>query len=196
LIGHKYLRDRQPKVALDHFLSILKPPASLSEANHLLANQSDVYYWIGIAQNELGNTKNAVEWWRKAARSTGDFQQMAVREVSDMSYWSGLAERQLGNLAAAEKIFSDIYIYSCELEASKVEIDYFASSLPTMLTFEEDLQRRTKIDSLFLRAQALAGLNRSLEAEEFLERTLKLDPNHAGAMDFREQLVPLVTGAS
>ena len=193
LIGNKYLRDRQPKVALDHFLSILKPPASLREANHLLTNQSDVYYWIGIAQNELGNTQNAVEWWRKAARSIGDFQQMAVREVSNMSYWSGLAERQLGNLVAAETIFSDIYNYSCELETSKVEIDYFASSLPAMLLFEEDLQRRAKIDSLFLCAQALAGLNRSLEAEECLQRTLKLDPNHAGAMDLRAQLVPLVT---
>jgi hypothetical protein len=57
-----------------------------------------------------------------------------------------------------------------------------------MLLFNEDLVRRNRIESLFLRAEAAAGLNRAAEAQTLLEEVLKLDSSHAGASDLLEQL--------
>ena len=58
-------------------------------------------------------------------------------------------------------MFQEIYDYSLELERQTPKIDYFATSLPAMLLFEEDLVRRQKISAKFLRAQALLGLGAS-----------------------------------
>jgi len=64
---------------------------------------------------------------------------------------------------------------------AEVKIDYFATSLPNFLLFEDDLQKRNQIDSLFLRALASLGLGNLERAVEDLRRTLELDKNHLWA---------------
>ncbi len=113
---------------------------------------------------------------------------MAVRTVSDMTYWIGMAQRALGNSLEASRIFQEIYDYSLGLERTEPKIDYFATSLPAMLLFEEDLVRRNQAEALFLRAQALAGLGRENESAAHLHEVLKLNSNHAGAADLASQL--------
>jgi tetratricopeptide (TPR) repeat protein len=169
--------------ARDHFLAALQPPKNLSEAKHLLANQSDIYFWVGESFHRGGDKENARAWWLRAARQRGDFQQMSVQNISDMTYWTGLALERLGNKDQSAAIFTRIYDHSVELERTPPKIDYFATSLPAMLLFNEDLVRRHHIDALFLRAQALAGMGRTGESHSLLREVLNLDRNHAGASD-------------
>ena len=91
-------------------------------------------------------------------------------------------------LAAAKEIFEQIYDYSIELQQQVPKIDYFATSLPAMLLFENNLARQNQIDANFLRAQALLGLDREQEAKALLCEVLHLDRNHTGAADLKEQL--------
>jgi hypothetical protein len=66
-------------------------------------------------------------------------------------------------------------------------MDYFATSLPTMLLFEDDLQQRQQTTALFLQAQAQLGLGRRAAARMLLHTVLQRDPNHPLAADlFRE----------
>ena len=188
LLGRGALENGDPTEALVQFQSALNVPENLGEARHLLANQSDIYYWLGVAFEKLGEKDKAVEWWRCATRQKGDFLQMSVRVVSEMSYWSALAQESLGEHAEAAASFERIYNYSCELEATEPGIPYFATSLPAMLLFEEDLNRRNTIETRHLRAQALAGMGRTQEAERLLDELLKLDRNHAGAADLLQQI--------
>ena len=51
------------------------------------------------------------------------------------------------------------------LERTEPRIDYFATSLPNMLLFADDLEMRNRIMARLLRAQAFAGLGRTAEAE-------------------------------
>ena len=64
------------------------------------------------------------------------------------------------------------------------KIDYFATSLPTMLLFDEDLQARQTFTARFMQAQAFVGLGRKAEARSLLMSLLKSDPNHTAARDF------------
>ncbi len=105
-----------------------------------------------------------------------------------MTFWTGLALRRLGRQDEAANLFTRIYDYSIELEKTPPNLDYFATSLPAMLLFNEDLVRRNRIEALFLRAEALAGLSRAGDAQSLLEEVLKLDRGHAGASDLLEQL--------
>jgi len=44
-------------------LFFLDCPENLGEAKHLLANQSDVYYWLGIAFDAIGDALSARLSW-------------------------------------------------------------------------------------------------------------------------------------
>lgn len=188
LLGRRAFESGDAAAALAQFKSALSVPENLGEAKHLLANQSDIYYWLGVACETRGEHGQAEDWWRRATRQKGDFQQMSVRSISEMSYWSALAQQRLGEHKEAAAFFHRIYDYSCELEATEPDIPYFATSLPAMLLFEDDLHRRNILDAHYLRAQALVGMERAKEAEQLLDKLLKLDRNHAGATDLLQQI--------
>ncbi len=47
-LGRIALAEGDAAAALDHFQAAAAPPQNLGEARHLLANQSDVQYWLGL----------------------------------------------------------------------------------------------------------------------------------------------------
>jgi hypothetical protein len=69
------------------------------------------------------------------------------------------------------------------LQKAEARIEYSATSLPTMLLFEDDLQARQETKALFLQAQALLGLGKRGRARALLRSVLKRDPNHGLAAD-------------
>jgi tetratricopeptide (TPR) repeat protein len=112
-----------------------------------------------------------------------------VQPVSDMTYWSALALLRLGRETEAHELLQAIESYSRELESQTPKIDYFATSLPAMLLFEEDLARRNQIEAKFLRAQAYFGLDRMPEAAVLLNSVLKMDRNRLCAADLLQDLL-------
>ena len=166
-----------------HFEAALTAPHNLGEAKHLLANQSDIHHWFGCALAELGEKAAAREHWLAAATSKGDFQEMSVRAFSEMTYYSALAWQRLGKKARAKKLLSRLLAYALRLQKTQAKIEYFATSLPTMLLFEDDLQFRQETAALFLQAQAHLGLGRNARCRALLRKVLKRDPTHALAAD-------------
>ena len=183
LLGRAALAAGQARTAISHFETAGHPPQSLSEARHLLANSSSVEFWLGEAWSLAGESEKAAQHWEHAARQRGDFQQMQVRTVSEMSYWSAMALRRLGREEEATALFRHILAYAATLDEETPKIDYFATSLPTMLLFEEDLGKRQHIIATFLRAQALLGLGHKADAEAALDEVRTLDRAHAEASD-------------
>jgi tetratricopeptide (TPR) repeat protein len=188
LLGQRALVGQDPSQARRFFETVLSPPENLGEAKHLLANWSDVFFWIGASCAEEGRPEEANCAWQQAIRQHGDFQEMSVRSVSDKTFWAGMAYARLGQDRHARELFQKIYDYSLELEQQSPRIDYFATSLPAMLLFENDLGKQNQIEAKFLRAQALLGLEREKEARALLSEVLQLDRNHPGAADLVEQL--------
>jgi tetratricopeptide (TPR) repeat protein len=148
-----------------------------------LANSSNIEFWLGEAWAAKGKLDNAKQHWERAVQQRGDFQQMQVRTVSEMTYWSALAMRRMGREEEAAALFREILEYATALERSVPKIDYFATSLPTMLLFDEDLKSRQNITATFLKAQALLGLGSQTEAQSALAEVQKLDRAHAAACD-------------
>ena len=63
-------------------------------------------------------------------------------------------------------------------------IDYFATSLPNLLVFEEDLQARRDAENHLLRALAFCGLGDSVSARSALEMTHAFNHADQRAMDY------------
>jgi tetratricopeptide (TPR) repeat protein len=182
-LGRAALKKSEFDLARSHFEEALASPRNLSEAKHLLANQSNIHFWIGRAFEALGDNKLARQYWDEAAKFKGDFQQMSVRLFSEMTYYSARALEKLGRRAPARKLFRELLAFGRKLQNTPARIDYFATSLPTMLLFDDDLQFRQETTALFLQAQAYLGLGNSSKARTLSKTVLKRDPNHALATD-------------
>ena len=183
LLGQQALAEHEPNSAIRGFEAAWNLPESIGEAKHLLMNLSTIDYWLGIAHAANQNKDQARLHWERAATVRADFQQMQVHSISDTTYWSGKALAKLGRDDDARRVFRGIFEYSLKLEHQTPKIDYFATSLPAMLLFEEDLVLRQQISAKFLRAQALLGLGKVSEGTALLNEVRQLDANHSGAAD-------------
>jgi len=183
LLAHRSLIGGEPAPAIASLIAASNPPRNLSEAKHLLMNLSMIDYWLGVAHHDAGNRAKAERHWTRAACQKGDFQQMQTQSVSENTYWSACALRRLGRKQDALHAFRTILDYSARLQRQTPKIDYFATSLPAMLLFDEDLARRQTITARFLEAQARFGLNDEAEGFRLLEEVLAMDNAHSGAID-------------
>ena len=186
-LGRRALDAQDCVTAVRCFNRALFTPDNLGEARHLLANRSDIYYWLGVALQSAGYEVAARRFWTRAAANRGDFQQMAVQPFSEMTYYSALALRRLGKSEEAEKRLRELLAHARNMMDQPVRMDYFATSLPAMLLFNDDLQKRNSVTSMFLEAQASLGLGEMAQARRLLNQVLELDRNHAPAADLRAE---------
>jgi tetratricopeptide (TPR) repeat protein len=182
-LGRKALSRGEAAAAMGMFESALACPANLGETAHFLANQSDIYYWLGAASDAAGDALSAQKFWERAAKKHGDFQEMKVKSYSPMTYYNALALKRLGKTDEANGFFRDLLLYARNLREQPVQLDYFATSLPHLLLFNDDLQKRNAVTATFLEAQAQLGLGESVEARALLDQVLALDRNHDRAAD-------------
>jgi hypothetical protein len=74
------------------------------------------------------------------------------------------------------------------LARTPATVDYFATSLPSMLLFDEDPQRRQDIAVDLLKAQLALLAAEHEAARRHLARVLDADPCHDLALDLHSQL--------
>jgi tetratricopeptide (TPR) repeat protein len=182
-LGKNALLAGNADAARRFFEAALSCPENLGEARHFLANPSDIFYWLGGASDATGDFQAAQQWWQRASKHKGDFQDMRVKAFSEMTHYNALALKRLGKRTEADALLNDLLHYAEGLATQTVTIDYFATSLPTLLLFEDDLQKRNAATATFLMAQAKFGLGEIAEARELLTKVLLLDRNHTQAAD-------------
>ena len=158
LLGQQALKEGDAATALDHFELAMVTQENLGEAYHLLQAKADVSYWTGKALRALGREVEAVAQFTSSANEAGDFQAMAVTEHSELSYYRGLSLMELGKADEAKAMFTDLKAFA-ERELQKTaKIDYFATSLPLLLVFEDDLDETLHSEMNHLIALAEQGL--------------------------------------
>ena len=158
LLGQQALETGDAAVALQHFELAMQPPENLAEAYHLLQAKADVSYWTGKALRALGREAEAVVHFEASANEAGDFQAMAVTEHSELSYFRGLSLIELGREAEAQALFEAFRAFAEGELQGTATIDYFATSLPLLLVFEEDLGQAKQAHANTLLGLAEQGL--------------------------------------
>ncbi|MEA9985779.1 DUF5107 domain-containing protein [Subtercola sp. RTI3] len=136
----KALAVIDPDNAVDHLLDAISPPQTIGEARHYLANAADLYCLLGDAYEARADRIRAAQAWEVAARFRGDFLNMSEYPYSAQTVFSVRALRALGRHAQAGELITGFAAYVDELSVTPAKIDYFATSLPTMLLFHDDLQ--------------------------------------------------------
>jgi hypothetical protein len=114
---------------------------------------------------------------------------MAVTSHSPLSYFRGLSLRALGRDGEAEALFQSLATFANEGLQKKASIDYFATSLPNLLVFDEDLQERRNAEHHLLSALAHHGLGADEAARTALEKTLAFNHADQDAANLRRELL-------
>jgi tetratricopeptide (TPR) repeat protein len=174
-------RVGDPAAALD-------PPASLGEARHPLASTAALHLLLGDVRAETGDRSGAAEAWERAAADRGDFLAMSAQPHSEATSSTVLALRRLGRDAEAAELTGSLREFVDELAASPAGVDYFATSLPSMLLFTEDPEETQARRVLFLRAQLDVLDGAPERARERLDALLAQDPHHTDALDLHVEL--------
>jgi tetratricopeptide (TPR) repeat protein len=131
----------------------------------------------------LGRAEEAQQWWKKASEAQTGFR--------DMAYYRALALRRLGREPEAVSLLKQFLDFASRQLDAEVRIDYFATSLPNFLLFDDDLQKRNRAECLFLRGLAKLGLRRIEESAADFREALTLDPNHMWAQAELERIEPI-----
>lgn len=178
-LARRALAGGRPAAAADHLRAALAPPESLGEARHPLVNSADLHLALGDALRAAGG--DPVPSWQTASNFVGDFQNMSSNAFSEMTYFSVLGCRRLEDHAKAQQLIAGLEQYIRSLTDSPAMIDYFATSLPTMLLFNQDGEARRTITVLFLSAQLAVLRGETVTAVEMLHQVLSRDPAHCAA---------------
>jgi uncharacterized protein HemY len=119
---------------------------------------------------------------------------MSAEPHSEATYHCVLALRRLGRGADAAGRTESLRAWVDGLDAAPVAVDYFATSLPSMLLFAEDpAARRRRV--AFLRAQLDVLDGAPERARERLDALLHDDPHHLDALELAGALHPLLEDA-
>jgi hypothetical protein len=131
----------------------------------------------------LGHQEEAETAYKASANEAQDFKEMAVTSYSAFTYYRGLSLRALGHESEADQLFDSLRKRGQELQQLPGTIDYFATSLPNMLVFEEDLTLRNQLDGQFLEGLALLAQGDSAAAKTLFTQVLHSDTSHYPATD-------------
>ena len=151
-------------------------PENLGEGKLSGAQENRQNYLLGLS---LGDTEEARDAFRKA--STGISEPASAMYYNDQPpetiFYQGMALLKLGETEEAEKRFRKLVSYADDHIGDHVRIDYFAVSLPDLLVFDEDLDKKNRLHCLFMKALGLYGLGKRKESRELFEEALAENPN-------------------
>ena len=129
---------------------------------------------MGVALSALGDEEGAAKAFRKAAQGLSEPAGMMYYndQPPEMIYYQGLALRALGEEEAARSRFHKLIAYGQAHLDDEVRIDYFAVSLPDLLSFDDDLGRRKQVHCHFMMALGYQGQGEAAEAAKHVDACL------------------------
>jgi tetratricopeptide (TPR) repeat protein len=182
-LGKQALQQGEFGLAVSYLETALVYPVNLGEGKLNGAQENNIYYFLGCAYEGLSKRELADEHFRKAAHGLEEPASAMFYndQPPDMIFYQGLAWLKLGDGDQAKRRFNKLIDYAEKHLFEEVKIDYFATSLPNFLVFEDDLNIRNQVHCRYMRGLGLIGLEKYGQAAAELEEAVRLDFNHQGA---------------
>lgn len=182
-LAKKAITEGRYNDALKYLDATAKYPHNLGEGKLDGALENDIHYWRGCAYEGLNNKQKAEKEWQKASENS---MKPAISmyyndQHPDKIFYEGLALIKLNRKAEAEQKFSSLVVFGEKQLKTAFKMDYFAVSLPDLLIFEEDMQKRHETECHYLIGLGHLGLGNSNMAMEELNKVLKANRFHQGA---------------
>ncbi len=163
----------------DRIFDTFAYPDNLGEGKLYGAQENRQNYILGCLLEGAGDPESARECFRKA--SVGISEPASAVYYNDQPpetiFYQGMAKIKLGDVKGADERFSKLIAYADAHLCDKIRIDYFAVSLPDLLVFDDDLDRRNRVHCNFMKALGLAGKGQYDESKRYFGLALDEDPD-------------------
>jgi tetratricopeptide (TPR) repeat protein len=158
-------------------------PPNLGEGKLHGSQENQILFWLGVAHTRVGEKEKAKQYFKEACVGMEAPSQAVYYndQNPETIFYQGLARQNLGQETRARERFRTLVDFAKRHLNDHVVIDYFAVSLPEFMVFDDDLDRRNKINCRYLIALGLWGLAKRASSLRELKNTLKLDPGHLAA---------------
>ncbi len=170
--GLAKLRAEEPAAALANFQLATEYPANQEVGRpRREARLAEIQYWIGVAEERLGQKAEAEAAFRSASGASG-------YGDTEGQYYRGLAMQRLGENSDAKRIFERLERQGLEElgKGASEPVDYFAKF------GQRRVERLQKAEAHFLAGLGCLGLGQKEAAREQFHKTLELNPAHLGAL--------------
>lgn len=170
-------------------------PHNLGEGKLHGKQENDIYYYLGRAYQQLGDTEKSNHFFEQEA--TGDLQPAVPWFYNDQQpdtiYYKGLSLSALHRAQEAQAIFDSLIDFANAHINDPIRMDYFAVSYPEIQVWDMDFQQKNKVHCLYIRGLGYLGKNEMEKAKQDFEEVLALENTHNGAAYHLQQAVNEVT---
>ncbi|MFI5163507.1 MAG: DUF5107 domain-containing protein, partial [Sphingobacteriales bacterium] len=182
-LAKKALQNSEYHKAAELLSKLEYYPENLGEGKLYNTPENDINYLFGCVYEGLQKSELAIAKFLAATAGNGvPVQAIYYNDPQpDKILYQALAWQKLGMQHKAEEIFHRFVEFGTGHMNDEIRIDYFAVSLPDMLVFDIDLNRRNYIFCNYLIGLGKMGLGDMEQGKQFLEKVLGMDNNHQGA---------------
>lgn len=172
-LAERLLREPAPAEAATLLEAGFVPPRTLGEGRH--PGERPVQRWVllGVARAAADDSAGATEAWRAAVAPSP--LAVAPRAADESTYWTGVAHLHLGDATSAASAWDALDARATALRAASDEVDYFATSVPELTSF--DAATATARAAMANRLERLAERGR---AQQLAARSAEV-PERTGA---------------
>lgn len=183
-LAKKAISKSESEMAIEHLKATENYPHNLGEGKLYGARENDIHFWMGRAYEGLKDEAMAKQYWHSAARGSDEPSTAMFYndQQPDKIFYKGLALLKLCRTAKAYECFNKLKEHGETHLHDAFKIDYFAVSLPDLLIWDDNLNRRNELHCRYLIGLGLLGLGQIKEAGEQFQMIRKMDINHAGAL--------------
>ena len=183
-MAKKAISQSEFERAVDHLRATENYPHNLGEGKLHGARENDIHFWMACAYEGMNDEAMAQQYWHSAARGSDEPSTAMFYndQQPDKIFYKGLALIKLSRTAKAYECFYKLKKHGENHLHDEFKIDYFAVSLPDLLIWDDNLNRRNEIHCRYLIGLGLLGLGQIKEAGEQFQMIRKMDINHAGAL--------------
>ncbi|MEO8416312.1 MAG: tetratricopeptide repeat protein, partial [Ginsengibacter sp.] len=177
------IADGRNEQALALLANVEVYPVNLGEGKLYGTQENDIHYLQGCAYEAMGLKEKANKKFMQATNGISEPVQAIFYNdpQPDKIFYQGLAWIKLGDEKKAKEIFEKLISFAAQHFNDKIEIDYFAVSLPDLLVFDQDITLKNKVHCDYLTGLGLLGLQKSEDAKDHFNIVLKENINHQGA---------------
>ena len=177
------IQNKDYEKAIDLLQQAQVYPHNLGEGKLFGAQENDIFYWLGIAYERVGDSNKANDYFARA--TAGLTQPTAAMFYNDQQpdkiFYQGMAWKQLGNNERATAIFNTLIEFGKAHRDDDIQIDYFAVSLPNLLIFDDDLNARNQVHCDYMMGLGYLGVGDLSKARDCFEKVLINVNMHFGA---------------
>lgn len=182
-VAKKRIENQRYEQAIGYLQQAQIYPENLGEGKLYGTPENEIFYWLGCAYEGLHQYEEALNYFKKAI--VGVAQPSAAIFYNDPQpdsiFYQGLSWEKLGEEEKAKATFTELINYGEAHLNDKIKIDFFAVSLPDLLIFDDDLDKRNALHCQYMMALGYLGLKKYAKAKTLFMEVLSADSMHAGA---------------